>query len=226
MTSFPRKTYIVASFSQNTRRRPAKSRRSNPNQLAPPAYLPDICLGRVFRFQASQALSNATVSPDDLSNLIVMADSANTSKRLFASVKLKKIEVWGAMASDLVPVTASVEFIGGDAAASSYGSKKELHSDTSMGSSRPAHVTAKPSSKAFASVWFNCYSASAAAIALITCPDNSIIDVHVTFVMKNTELEKAGPAPTGATAGRIYYCPLTGPSSETEPVSATVLPGI
>jgi len=215
------KTYVVASFKSNTRRRSATNRRSNNHSMAPPPYHPDTVVGRTFRFQAAEALDYVAVSSTDLLNLMVMAKTATTTARLIAAIKVRHVEVWGAMSSSLIPVTASVEFTRtGD-----VGSKRDLFSDTSMGSNRPAYVSAKPSSKSAAGMWAST-AGTAAEIFRLSCPDNSIIDVHVTMTLFNVDDAVAGPGAAGATAGTVYYAPLSGASAETLPVSATVLPGV
>lgn len=180
-------------------------------------------VGRVFRFQAQAALSDTPVNANDLLNLMVMATTATTSGRLIETIRIRKIEMWAPMASDLIPVTASVEFT--TSAALQIGAKRELHSDTSMGAMRCAYVAAKPSPLSAAGQWVPS-DGNTWEYMLLNCPDNTIIDLHVTMVLKNTEATSTGTAPTGATAGRVYYGCLTGSSSETVPVSATVIPGV
>jgi len=190
--------------------------------MAPPPYRPDIVMGRIFRFQAASALDGVSVTDTNLLNLVLMAKTATTSARFFTSVKVRQVEIWGAMASDLVPVTASVEF-------TRYGysgSKKEIHSDTSMGSTRPAYVSARPSKDSLARMWTSTTSETSTEVFNVSCPDNSIIDVHISFVIANGEPASSGPNPTGASTGKIYYCPLSGASSETLPVASAVLPGV
>lgn len=205
------------------RRRSAINRRSNNHNLAPPPFQPEITVGKTLRYQAVSALSATPITSYDLSNLIVFSTSASTSARLFASVKIRKLEIWGAMGQNLSPVTCDIEYVANNV--SFMGSKRELHSDTSMGT-RPAHVTASPSSRAVAGQWIECSVGGAVDYARISCPAGSIIDIHVTFVVRSTESAISGPVCSGASVGRVYYVPLTGASSQTVPLSVSSLPGV
>lgn len=121
--------------------------------------------------------------------------------------KIHSIEIWGPMAADLVPVTASVEWTGN--AVGAYG-KSVRHSDTSMGASMPAHVKSVPPKGSQSAQWFSTVDAN--RVCTLAYPANSIVDVVLSLVMRDDGTATAVQvAPAGATVGAIYIRALNSP---------------
>ncbi len=170
-------------------------------QLAPPPFRASLALRQKFRFAASSAASDLQITSGDLRDLIVMATGATAANNLLASVRVRQIWVWGPMASDLKPVTVSVEFPQtGDA----YGAPAVIVSDTSMGAMRSAFLAVKPPKTALASQWLN-LAVTTTPLFQLTFPSDSIVDVSFDLVLQNGQGASSPSAPvSGATAGVVY----------------------
>jgi hypothetical protein len=180
----------------------------------PPPLQTTMTVGHVFRFQASAALSDVAVSRTSISNILNVATAATTSTRLVAAWRIKRVLMWGPMASDLVPVTASVEY---PIVSGGFSNAPKLHSDTSMGSVRAARVDSKPPPGSVASMWNS--GSSTDTLFSLNGPDNTVVDLHLTFVLLNGETPVAGNTLTGATAGEVTAGRLDGAGGNLLPVS-------
>lgn len=147
-----------------------------------------------------------------------MADTTTTAYRLFSSFKLHSVEMWAPMASDLVPVTASVEFQ--TPAAAAIGAPNSLRSDTSMGADQCAHVMSSPPPNSLAATWQS--RAATGVLFTLNGPINSIVDVHLSLYLQNGETPLAvANALVAATVGTVYCRGLDGAAA-----AATVLPPV
>jgi hypothetical protein len=180
-----------------------------------------------FRFQASTAVSNITISTADLMNLLVMANTTTTTTSLISAFRLRKVSLWAPPAADLVPVTASVEYAN-ILVNSGFGQKRFIHSDTSVGSTRVAAVTAVPPLGTPAASWQNVTSATATtngADFILNGPINMIVDVDIDMVLQNGETPFTGTPITGGVVGTIYLNSLDGGAAGIlEPLNYTPIP--
>jgi hypothetical protein len=180
-----------------------------------------------FRFKASAAVTDVAISTADLMSLLVMATSTTTSHGLVSAIRLRKVSLWGPPAADLVPVTCSIEFVN-VLANSGFGQKRLIHSDTSIGATRVAAVTAVPPIGTPAASWQNVTSATATtngAGFILNGPLNMTIDVDVDMVLQNGEAPFTGPAITGGTTGTIYLNSLDGAAAGIlEPLNYVPIP--
>jgi len=175
---------------------------------------------KTMRFQASSALTaaNATITTTNLLDMLCMAVSAVAADRLFVSFKLNSVTLWGPMASNLVPVTTSIEYH--TDATASVGSPNRLKSDTSIGSTTCAYTTFRPPRLSLASFWQG--ESATNALFTLTGPVNTIVDINITFVLQNGEPPVAvANALVGATVGIIYCRGLDGLAA-----AGTVLPPV
>ncbi len=140
----------------------------------------------------------------DLLDLLCMAATATSAYRIPNAVKLRKVEVWAPMASDLAPVTCSVEWRQPAVAGQGVGGNSQIRSDTSMGSARPAYVSAKPPPGSLASMWLN--GGNPFTVLAISGPANTVVDVHLSFRVgdSTSEAQAVGAAVAGATVGTVY----------------------
>jgi len=166
---------------------------------------PTVSVSKTFRFKSALAVTGSAIRPIDLCSVLVVATTANELYRLCNNVRLRSVEIWGPPAADLTPVTVSVEWGGGEG----YAGASRRITDTSMGSTMPAHVRALPPRGSMAGLWH--VDTSTGTLATIICPINSIVDVHVDVTFHDDGL--AAPCLTGsiggATVGAIYMRALT-----------------
>lgn len=167
------------------------------NSQRPPPFQPNLAVRRKLRFESSAALTSAPVIVADLFDLVAMAATATSAFGVYNSVRLRGIEIWGPMASDLKPVTVSVEYDGGN-----VGSPRVLFSDTSMGAMLCAHVKTRPPVRSLSSFWL---TSGGTTLFRLTAPANSVIDVDLDFVLQDgSGAQAVGAAVAGATAGVVY----------------------
>lgn len=177
--------------------------------------MPDVVIGHTFRFTTSSAAANVAVSQADIMDLVLMAATATSGYRLFASAKVRRVDVWSPGTAGAIG-TASVEFLADTSVA---GSRHQLVSDSTMGTARPAHVSAVPAVGSLAAMWMS--DAVTSSLLQITCAAGSIVDVAVTFTLRNNESASAVASLSGLTAGQVYCHPLDGHSGQFVPVAWT-----
>lgn len=164
---------------------------------------------------------NETITTGSLLNLLQMATSATTGQALIAALKIRRVSVWGPPAADLVPVTCSLEFNVANIAAN-IGTRPQIHSDTSVGATRVASVSASPDPRTAAGMWQGrnqTTSASVGAYFILNGPANSIVDVDLEMVLINGEVPATAATGAGATVGVIYCRPLDGPGGTITPLN-------
>ncbi len=166
--------------------------------LAPPPFDSTIFYTKKFRFQASSALSSTNITVLDLLSLLVVADTTVSASTINTSIRLRKVEMWGPMASSLAPVTVSCEF---PAMAALLSGPNRVYSDTSMGSTFGAHVKAVPTDEMIQYHWQT--TTSGAIMFQLNGPSNTIVDVTLDCVLQN------GQAPitvtvVAASVGTLY----------------------
>jgi len=192
---------------RDKRQKPQRApNQSLPRLIHPPQLTPDIQFRKTFRFKASAA-KNGSFSDVDLFNMLVLASSTTNCWRLLTGIRIRKLEIWAPMLSDLVPVTVTAEFSGVSTTnVSSVGGPRRMHSDTSMGSNCPAHIVAKPDPGSLAAFWFNYLNviATATPICSLVISINSIIDLTVDCVVSNNETVASVIVIAGATVGQVY----------------------
>ncbi len=162
-----------------------------------------------YRFKAVAARSLAAgdqLTGASFLDMFCVATGAAAAYQLANYFRVRKIEIWGPMASDLAPVTVSVEWNGTTAGA--YG-KSVVVTDTSMGSSEPAHVVARPPPGSQVAMWLG---SGSPLIAKLSYPANSIVDVSFDAVFRDegTAVSVTG-AVAGATTGALYVRALNSP---------------
>jgi hypothetical protein len=198
-----RRTNIRRKVSRRKNRRPRLGINHLPMISTTPALI------HRFRFEASSALVSTAVLYEDLAYLIQIAATTTTTYALFETVRIVKIEMWGPPSSSLAPVTVSCEFEGN----SSIDTSRKVFSDTSLGSTEVAHVSARPDTNSTAGMW---QSPSGSTAFYLNGPTNCIVDVTIeTKIINNLNGDEAPGALTvvGATVGQVYYGRLDGPTT-------------
>ncbi len=169
------------------------------------------CRRRFLCTNASAGVGQIITYANILDSFLV-ATTATTGVQLFDMVKIRRVQMWAPSTSAFVPTTVQVCFDG--KTAGSVGDAMQ-HTATSIGSTEPAYLDARPSKRSQASQ-FQASSANTAMVLVM--PVNTIMDVELTFV---NALDNAAPVATGsalvaATAGDIYFRAIDG-----GPVAAT-----
>lgn len=174
-------------------RKLSKSGRGRGSIPHPPQFTPSFVLKKRLRFSAVAA-STTTLTPQNLGDLWCVAATTTSAYQIAQSVRLKKIEIWGPMASDLVPVTVSVDWTG-STVPGLFGKSNRV-SDTSMGSTEPSYITTKPPAGSQIAQWLS--ASDTQNLCKLTYPLGAIIDIHYEFVARD---DGAAVAVSGAVAG-------------------------
>jgi len=154
----------------------------------------------VYRFQAASAQTADVVNSTSLCDLLCMATGTTEAYEIARAVKVRKIEIWGPMASNLTPVTVSVEWAASGSAP--VAGPSNIISDTSMGSARCAHVVSTPPTQSACAFW---QVASGEALFTLAYPTGSVIDLHLSQVLFDGETPVAvTTGVAGATVGQVY----------------------
>ncbi len=183
-----------SSSSNNTRR----GRRARPpkSQLAIPPFQGQIAVIRKQRFQASNTLAQVALTTDRIISMYGLATSATTGQGLFSGFKLRSVEIWGP------PGTGSPTNVAFEALGAGFSSHKMV-SDTSIGSTVPAHVRWNAPDDWLYHNWFD-LTGTGITLGLITGPSGSVVDITVEFVLQNGENPPSATVIAGATTGQVY----------------------
>jgi hypothetical protein len=183
----------------------------------PPSYNSEAVIGMRIRYIADQGISNLEITDADLAGLIFIASTTTQSYPIYSPFKVRRVQIWSPMASDLTPVTCSLEFTKGDA----HGgvSRSMLVSDTSMGATQCAYIDARPKPDSMAALY---QYTSSNGFMRITCPTRSVIDLHITIVL-SASASTTVITTSGLTVGRLYYGRLDGAGGHLVPTGG-VLP--
>ncbi len=139
------------------------------------------------------------MSQSDLMDLWCMATSTTAAYRVMAAVKIKSIECWAPAAAG-ASQTVDLEWVG----SGTFASSRQNISDTTLGTSRPAHIYCKPPKDSIAEMWITDGS-TAGNLFNIAGPADTIVEVKLQFVIRNSEASTAvGAAVAAATVGRLY----------------------
>ncbi len=159
----------------------------------PPQFTSSFIVRKKLRFKAAAAGTTA-LTPASFGDLWCVAATATSAYQLAQFVRLRKIEMWGPMASDLVPVTVSCDWTG-SANPGTFGRSNRV-SDTSIGASEPAYISTSPPAGTQISEWLA--SNSPQALCSLTYPLGTVIDVTYELVVRD---DGTANAVTGAVAG-------------------------
>lgn len=215
-------TSLANKNKQNTRRSVLKNKQTTGGMSLthPPQFNSTFVVGKKLRFKATTA-GTYTVTWTDLGDLFCVASAANAAYQVARAIRIKSLEIWAPMASDLIPVTCSVEWF---QPGIGVNGNSVIHSDTSMGSSTPAHVKCKAPKSTLEGFW---QSATLADNAFrIVVPANAVIDFSYAISIRDDgTAQPVTAAVAGATTGANYIRALNSSVSTTilAPVSyATV----
>jgi hypothetical protein len=155
-----------------------------------------------LRFVTGAAI-DATITFQNLLDLICVASSGTVLNDLFVAVKLRQVEMWTLPALG-TSTSCTLTF---DANAAGFVGNQVTHTDASMGI-EPAHLRVSPAKKSLTSM----FQVSSAAIAFrLDVPTGTVIDVSLSF-KGSTSAQALAAQNVGAalTTGGIYYRGLDG----------------
>jgi len=154
----------------------------------PPSFTATVRVKKRFRFTNTAAItSTVVITSGDLATLMVVGVTTTTVISLIDSIRIKKLEVWGAAAPGN---TVAFEFESPDSNVSGQGynpsGPSRLVSDTSMGMTYAPHVVSKPPWNSASGMWISGNTtpggtADLAIVAITQAPANSIFDLTLEF---------------------------------------------
>jgi hypothetical protein len=150
-----------------------------------------------LRFVTNAAVSQTSITFENLLDQIVVGTSATTVSDLFQQVRVRSVEMW---AVPVVGSAVSVQCEYRNQVAGFTGDSK-IHTDTSMGV-QPAHLRAKPAPRSGTALFQ--FSQATPAFTL-TCPSGTVVDVSLSFrgfPNLNTAAQQASVA---TTVGAWYF---------------------
>jgi hypothetical protein len=165
--------------------------------LRPPSVDISPSVGYTFRYVYTGGGGNFQITRADLLSRLAMAASANSAFRLFAGVKLRALDIWGASALADASITLQWK--------SEYGPTKVLN-DASSSTAYIPHISSKPPKESLAAAWSTVGSNESTVLFSLNLTSDSIVDVHITAVFGNAFVgETAGTtiAIAAGTAGNI-----------------------
>lgn len=131
------------------------------------------------------------MSPTDLLLLMAMTTEnavPNSASSLATRVKVNRVSMWGPMAADLKPVTVALDWEGSTTNLFSGNSRRIT--DTSMSATYCARLSSKPPKNSVCSGWV---PTSAQSLFELVYPENAIIDLHLSFALRD-DLSESTPS--------------------------------
>ncbi len=177
-------------------------RQKTVNKLAPPQWPGQQIRAMHVRYRCTSAFTGSFDGIELAAMCGVVATAATTSVVLSNAVRLKKVEIWGPVATAGTPVTAAIDWNTSSTTLNLF-SPGSAVSDSSVSFDRPAFVTAKPPQESSSAKWQS--ALSDVTVVTIACPAGSILDFHLNFVINDNGAPVAGPTLSGATLGQIYH---------------------
>jgi hypothetical protein len=171
-------------------------------------------MGHTFRFRN---LADTTQQAFTVGNLIgacgVIGTIVNSTAASIASaVKLRRVTVWPSTEAESgTDHNPEISF------ATGYGTTSDRSYNKSVpgGLAVSAPFVARPKPDTLAALWQNSSASSSTLFTLFDIPKNSIIDVDMSFCMRNAQSGLSFSGLTTVALGTIYYMYLDGASAHT-----------
>jgi hypothetical protein len=190
---------------QNPRNRNGNVRRNGGNISShPPPISSQSVRSWKLRYIATGAVSNVGFNTGDFSNIIGQtALTTTTSAYLASDFRLRKVSMWGLVATAGTPVTTAIDW--NTTQTSTLSSPGNARSDTSISFDHPAYVSAKPPRGSLSGMWQKVIQAGATQLCSLSYPVGTTIDFELDFLINDNGAPILGPALVAATAGEIYH---------------------
>jgi len=176
-----------------------------PYFLAPPLYKAQEVRSWKIRYICTTATSAITGGGLTATNLgqMVGGIAATTTLAYYLSnvVRLKRISVWGAVATAGTPVQVGWEW--SDNPTTSFASPTGLIVDESVSFDRPAFITVTPPRNSFASMWKQQNDTN--SIGDFILPLGAVVDFDLQFIIDDNEVPLQSFAIVAGTVGTYYH---------------------
>jgi len=171
----------------------------------PPALKASIVVTHKFRFMKVTANQVDTTTTQFLAILCV-GQTAASVVRVSSAVRLRSIEVWGAVPTPPAIATSTLIWGGTAPIVSGFGTKATEISDTAMGTTAPPHFKATPPPGS----WIDDYISDPDTKVLFTLVSdaNTIIDMVVELVLSGNFNGYGAISVTTSVAGILYQAYL------------------
>jgi hypothetical protein len=159
----------------------------------------------MIRCQSSAAVAASTITATQLAGMLgVIAVTTTTSSFLCDQFRLRRICIWGAVATAGTQVTCTLKYAD-DPASNTQSGAPRTQSDSSVSFDRPAYVCLEPpkDNTSIFSQWSD--SSLTTAWVVLTCPAGAIIDFHFNWILDDIGATTAGPTLIGAVPGQVYH---------------------
>jgi len=177
-----------------------------PISLAPPPYIAQENRSWVVRFQCGgTGTVGAQIAMNTLAGALgIIATTATTSVFMDDQIRLRRMCLWGPVATAGTPVNVMAKFVDDPASNTQSGAPKTVQ-DSSVSFDRPAYVCLEPpkDNSSIFSQWFD--SSLTTGWCFIAAPPGSIMDLHFNFIVDDIGTTSAGPTIVAGTAGTIYH---------------------
>jgi len=185
---------------QHSRTRRTRGPGSLQDDLGPFQTDPAVRTTKVLKFECGTS-GTYTLLTSTLLELLVVANSATTTSRLFESARLVKVEAWSLGLLGAAPEVISIAGFGVG--------PENRQSSMSMGI-KPAHVVWKPAPLSFDGLWQSNGVGETNTLVELVLPSTAMLYVTIEFIMQCDDAVVDGPVPAGAVVGQIYGVPLDG----------------
>jgi hypothetical protein len=155
-----------------------------------------------LRFITNAAVSQTSITFQNLLDLMLVGTAATVVYDLFQQVRIRSVEMWAVPAIG-TSTTVQCEFRSQTAG---FVGDAKIHTDTSMGV-QPAHLRAKPMPRSGTALF---QSSSATPAFTLTCPTGTVVDVSLTFRGLPNLATVAQNASVATAPGAWYYRGLDG----------------
>ncbi len=186
--------------------------RRGPWAPEPPQFNGVISGRHRFRYRASSAGVDISITCAELVKQLCMTLTTTTSAAICDRMKVRSVELWGPPSATFGSNTVSCEF-SQDAGSPGMTSKPSVFSDTSMGATRVAYVKAVPPRSSLVDFWF---SPQSGPFMTLNYPAEAVIDIAVEYTIANGTGLTTGPTLAAGTAGTVFCNP---PDATLVPVS-------
>jgi len=191
----------------------------------------DLATERTFRkIRYTNSPVNYTtynLSTNDFADIVVCAASAVAGFRLYAGVRLIKIEIWTPATSGIVGQATGISW-NSNSVTPYDGSPGMTITDTPMGTNDPGHIVSHPPLNSAQASWISSGSAAAATVqmfSLTNVPQYALVEFTVEVIMATgaagSGFSPAGTVLVAATPGIVYHRVLpvgVGPGNGLTPV--------
>jgi len=173
----------------------------------PPPFTAQSVRSIKIRMLASAAVSGYQVLMSDLGGMAgLIAKSTTTSQYLSSLTRVRKITMWGPVATAGTPVTVQWTWSNNS---EDFETPPSTRMDTSVSYDHPAFLSLTPPRASLCAKWHS--SGLTDSYGIISCPAGTTVDLELDFVLCDGPDTPyvAGPDLVGATAGNIYHHPFS-----------------